>query len=156
MFSHSSSEDNSRKPIVLSILLLVPLVAFAMKLKSTVLDHPRQELLKVPLQAVEYLKESKITGNTFTDPNIWGGYVIWALPSNPVYIDGRIDMYGDQFVKEYLEVIWGLADWREPFDRYRVGIVIIAPKSSLARELGESRDWLKVFQDDMSVVFTRH
>jgi hypothetical protein len=141
--------------LILSVMFLVPLIAFAAKLKSRVFDEWRQEVLKVPLSAVAYLKDHQITGNTFTDPNIWGGYVIWALPSNPVYIDGRIDMYGDQFVKQYLNIIWNGADWREPFDRYGVRVVIIEPKSALSRELLASGQWSKVFEDDISVVFVR-
>ncbi len=113
-------------------------------------------MIEVPLKAVEYLKERQISGNTFTDPNIWGGYLIWELPSNPVYIDGRIDMYGDQFVKEYLEIIWGTTEWRGPFDRYAVRVVIVKPKSVLGRELQDSPKWQRLYEDEMSVVFIRH
>jgi len=154
-FGQPRSPDTRRWSIVSGLLLLLPLVAFAYRLKSTTYAPPRQGMIGVPLKAVEYIKEKQITGNTFTDPNIWGGYLIWALPSNPVYIDGRIDMYGDQFVKEYVDIIWGLADWRDPFDHYRVRIVIVKPKSPLGRELKDSGDWQQVFQDDMAVVFTR-
>ena len=157
LFSITSidSERSNRMALILSVMFLVPLIAFAAKLKSRVFDEWRQEVLKVPLSAVAYLKDHQITGNTFTDPNIWGGYVIWALPSNPVYIDGRIDMYGDEFVKQYLNIIWNGADWREPFDRYGVRVVIIEPKSALSRELLASGQWSKVFEDDISVVFVR-
>jgi len=157
MFSVSPSDaaPKSRMPLLLAVLFLVPVVAFAAKLKATVFDEWRQEVLKVPLNAVAHIKEQKISGNTFTDPNIWGGLVIWATPSNRVYIDGRIDMYGDDFVKEYLNIIWGTADWREPFDRYGVRIVIVEPTSTLSRELGETNEWSRVFQDEMAVVFVR-
>ncbi|HEX3252541.1 MAG TPA: hypothetical protein VHS05_24090 [Pyrinomonadaceae bacterium] len=150
------SERANRMALMLSVMFLVPLIAFAAKLKATVFDEWRQEVLKVPLSAVAYLKDNQITGNTFTDPNIWGGYVIWALPSNPVYIDGRIDMYGDQFVKDYLNIIWNGADWREPFNRYGVRVVIIEPKSALSRELLASGQWSRVFEDNVAVVFVRN
>lgn len=153
--SPSATEQKSRMPLMLGVLFLVPVIAFAAKLKTTVLDEWRQELMKVPLNAVAHIKAQNITGNTFTDPNIWGGYVIWATPSNPVYIDGRIDMYGDDFVKEYLNIIWGGADWKEPFDRYGVRVVIIEPKSALSRELLETKEWSQVYQDEMAVVFVR-
>ncbi len=156
-FGRAPSADSSRghlAPILLGLLLLLPLAAFAAKMRSTVYAPTRQELIEVPLKAVEYLKEKQITGNTFTDPNTWGGYVIWALPSNPVYIDGR-SVYPDQFLKEYLGIIWGETDWREPFDRYKVHIAIVEPKSMLGRELKDSSDWKEVFRDDMAVVFTR-
>lgn len=151
----ADAERGKRMALVLGVMFLVPLIAFGAKLKTRVFDEWRQEILKVPLNAVAYIKDHQITGRTFTDPNIWGGYLIWALPSNPVYIDGRIDMYGDDFVKEYLNIIWNGADWREPFDRYGVRVVIIEPGSALSRELLASGEWSKVFEDDVSVVFVR-
>ena len=152
---NTASWGSPQKAIIFAVLLLIPLIAFTVRLKAIVSNEWRQDLLAVPLAAVDHLKKANITGNTFTQPNIWAGYVIWALPSNPVYIDGRIDMYGDDFVKEYLNIIWGHADWREPFDRYGVRIVIIQPKSPLSLELSETKEWFMVFQDDMAVVFVR-
>ena len=140
---------------VMTGLLLLPLVLFAVLLKNRVYVPLTQEHAQAPLYAVAFMKERNLTGNTFTDPNIWGGYLIWAMPSNPVYIDGRIDMYGDQFVTEHLGIVYGLIDWREPFNRYGVRNVIVKPKSMLARELRQSGEWQEVFQDSMATVFTR-
>ena len=153
-FGRTRWQEPSRRAVFISLLLLLPLVAFIPKLKSTIYAPPKQELTAVPLKAVEYLKEKQISGNTFTDPNVWGGYLIWALPTNPVYIDGR-DVYPEEFVKEYAGMIFGVTDWRGPFDRYGVRIAIVKPKSVLALELKESSDWQQVFQDDMAAVFTR-
>lgn len=153
-FRRPPSSDSSRRAIVFSLLMLLPLAVFAVKLKSTVYAPPSQERSKVPLKAVEYLKEKQIIGNTFTDPNIWGGYLIWALPSNPVYIDGR-DVYPEEFVKEYVEIIRGASDWRAPFDRYGVRNVIVKPTSLLARELQEASDWQMLYRDEMAAVFNR-
>jgi hypothetical protein len=141
--------------IVTALVLLVPLATFAIKLKATLSDPVRQDVVGIPVNAINELKARHISGNTFTDPNIWGDYLIWAAPSNPVYIDGRIDMYGDQFVREYLDVIWGLADWRAPFDRYGVKVAIVRTKSPLKRELKSANDWQQVFEDGMAAVFVR-
>jgi len=153
-FGKASKPATSRAPILLGILMLVPLVAFAVKLRAVVYAPPKQQDLKVPVNAVEYLKQQKLTGNTFTFPNVWGAYVIWQLPSNPVYIDGR-DVYSEQFVKHFVDMTYGHADWREPFDRYGVQIAVIEAGSLLARELQESPAWEQVYQDEMSVVFKR-
>jgi hypothetical protein len=101
------------------------------------------------------MKRNQILGNTFTDPNIWSGYLIWDMPSNPVYIDGRIDMYGDSFVKNYVDITHGVADWREPFAQYGVKAVILSPDSALRLQLQNSSEWEKVYQDDMAVVFKK-
>jgi hypothetical protein len=138
-----------------SVLFLLPLLFFVVVVKNRVYIPLTQEPARVPLEAVAFMKEGNLTGNTFTDPNIWGGYLIWAAPSNPVYIDGRIDMYGDQFVTEHVKIVYGLINWREPFDRYGVKNAIVSPRSVLARELRESGEWREVFQDGMALVFVR-
>jgi len=154
-FGKPTPQSSSTREILLSLLLLLPLFLFANRLRATVYGPPQQEMVKVPLKAVEYLKQKQIQGNTFTEPNIWGGYVIWELPSNPVYIDGRIDMYGDQFVKEYIDIIRGKIDWREPFNRYGVKIAIVNTKAMLSREMQDSPDWQILYRDEMAVVFER-
>jgi hypothetical protein len=155
LFGAATSSTWDRKAIFLSVLFLLPLFAFAWKLKLTVFAAPNQLAIDAPVKAVEYMQQHQITGKTLTDPNIWGGYLIWKTPENPVYIDGRIDMYGDDFVKEYLNIILGYIDWREPLDRYGVQIVIVAPKSVLATGLRNAPNWQQVYGDEMAVVFTR-
>jgi len=155
-FRESGASGVMTRPfsIVIFALLLLPLLPFAIKLNRTIYIPPRQEATHVPMKAVEHLRERQVTGNTFTAPNIWGGYLIWALPSNPVYIDGR-DVYPQQFVREFVEITRGLKDWREPFTRYGVKNAIVRKSSFMARELAESTDWQKVYEDELAVVFTR-
>jgi len=155
MFGPSNVTILSGKSTIFSLLLLLPLVAFALKLRATVFSAPDQKAIDAPVKAVEYLQQNKIIGKTFTDPNIWSGYLIWMMPSNPVYIDGRIDMYGDEFVKEYLDIILGYSDWREPFDRYGVQVVIVPPKSAVATGIRNASDWQQVYVDEMVVVFKK-
>src|ERR1041384_314988 len=114
--SQSERASTGRRQIIFNVILFVPLLAGLIKLKSVIYSPPTQERVGVPLNAVSYLKENGITGNTFTDPNIWGGYLIWEKPANPVYIDGRIDMYGEEFMREDFGIIRGFTSWQEPFD----------------------------------------
>ena len=108
---------------VLNVLLLVPLLLFGVKLKNLVYQPPTQQMADVPLNATQFLKDKRLTGCTFTDPNVWGAYLIWTAPENPVYIDGR-DMYPTAFVKEYVQIIQGRKDWRGPFQQYGVKNVV--------------------------------
>ena len=155
VFGPSPSTTSRTKVIFVNLILLVPLIACLIKLKTVIYSPPTQERVGVPLKAVQYMKENGITGNTFPDPNIWGGYLIWELPSNPVYIDGRIDMYGDQFVKEFVSIIRGVVRWQEPFDQYGVQVAILSPTSVLRQQLAQSPQWQQVYSDDMAVVFKR-
>jgi hypothetical protein len=158
MFGPSQSPrsvTSGRRKVIFNIILLVPLILCLIKLKSVIYSPPTQAQVGVPLEAVSYVKANGITGNTFTDPNIWGGYLIWETPSNPVYIDGRIDMYGDEFMREYLGIIRGITRWQEPFDKYGVEVAIVSPTSVLRLQLEQSPQWQQVYNDEMAVVFTR-
>lgn len=155
-FSSPALQGSSKQRLVFItsaafLLLLVPLV---FKLKSTLYSTPTQQSLQVPVKAVEYLNQNGIAGNTFTSPNVWGGYLIWAAPNNRVYIDGR-DAYPDTFVKDFVDIITGRQDWRAAFNQRGVQIILIEPKTYLARQLDESSDWEKVYQDEMSLVYRR-
>jgi hypothetical protein len=153
--SQSQSTNTGRRHVIFNVILGVVLIACLFKLKSVIYSPPTQERVGVPLNAVSYLKANGITGNTFTDPNIWGGYLIWETPENPVYIDGRIDMYGDEFMREYLGIIRGLTRWQEPFDQYGVQVAIVSPTSILRLQLEQSAQWQEAYRDEMAVVFRR-
>ena len=155
MFGQSQSTDSRRKTILINAVLLIQLAACVFQLWRMIYLPPSQDKVGVPLQAVAYMKQNQITGNTFTDPNIWSGYLIWETPSNPVYIDGRIDMYGDEFVQDYVNIAYGLKDWKEPFDRYGVKAAIVSPNSMLRLQLQNAAGWQQAYQDDMALVFTR-
>jgi hypothetical protein len=158
LFSSKSSESlllrRGFRPAFLNLALLLPLLIFVVKLKTVVYRTPTQQMAAAPFNAVTYLKEKGIQGCTFTDPNVWGAYVMWAAPANPVFIDGR-DVYPAQFVREYVEMIQGKRDWRGPFDQYAVKSAILTPSSVMIRQLKASADWQQVYGDDFSVVFIR-
>ena len=150
-----ATASSGRRQFIFNLILVVVLIACVIKLKSVIYSPPTQARVGVPLNAVAYLKENGITGNTFTDPNIWGGYLIWETPANPVYIDGRIDMYGDEFMREYLGIIRGVTPWQEPFDKYGVQVAIVSPTSMLRLQFEQSPQWQQVYRDEMAVVFRR-
>ena len=154
-FSPRPRQTSSRATVFIAIAMLLPLGAFVPKLAAEVYGPPKQNVVRVPIKAVEYMKQNGIGGPTFTENNMWGGYLIWATPLNPVYIDGRIDMYGDQFVREYINIVNGKVDWEESFARHQVKNAIVKPKSQLARSLQHSPEWQQLYEDEMTIVFSR-
>jgi hypothetical protein len=140
--------------VLVSVALVLALVPLAVARRSTLYYVPTQESLGIPVKAVEYLKQNNIKGNTFAAPNVWGAYVLWASPNNPVYIDGR-DVYPDTFVKEFVDMQRGRVDWRPRFNQRGVEIAVLTPASLLARQLGESAEWERIYNDELSVVYRR-
>lgn len=72
------------------------------------------------------------------------------------YIDGRADMYGDAFFKDYLNITSGN---RHAFDRavarYGIRWTILQNGGRLAEELDESPGWRRVYSDRVGVIHVR-
>lgn len=109
----------------------------------------------LPVKVVEYLRDEDPTGPMFNSYN-WGGYLMFMLPDEPVFVDGRTDLYGDEFLTNtYLRTATGGDGWRETLDRYGVRLVVVEAGSGLARQLRVEPGWSLDYEDAMAAVFTR-
>ena len=107
-----------------------------------------------PQGAVNWILTNKPQGQIFNYYN-WGGYLIWRLyPEYLVYIDGRADVYGDEFLLSYANISTN-ANWEQFLDHQNIHLVIIDPTSNLANVLRQSPDWKISFKDKISVIFTK-
>jgi hypothetical protein len=107
----------------------------------------------LPIDAVAWLKQERPEGRLFNSYN-WGGYLIWATPEYPVFIDGRTDLYGE-FVRTYFQIANGLGRWREALDEYAVDIVMVEAGSGLDRVLRREPGWRLAYRDDLAVIHLR-
>jgi hypothetical protein len=134
--------------VVLGALLKVLLVLDA----KTVAEAQEMYL---PVKVSEYLAAAHPSGPMFNSYN-WGGYLMYALPDEKVFVDGRTDLYGDDFLtNDYLKTARGEPGWQETFDRYGINLVVVEGGSGLARVLRDHPGWSLDYGDDMAVVFTR-
>lgn len=110
---------------------------------------------KSPVKAVEYIKAHALPGNmlnTFID----GGYLIWALPEHPVFIDGRADIFEwTGVLKEFGEWAMLQADPNQLLDKYHIGFCLLEKDSPMAYVLPFMPNWKKVYSDQMSVIYQR-
>jgi len=107
-----------------------------------------------PAAAIDFVKRNNITGNVFNNQQ-FGGYLIWS--GIPVFIDGRLEVYGDAFLRKYAQTI-GLADVAQAFavlDEYDVKWTLLNPREPLVGALAQSAAWEKVYADADTVVFVR-
>jgi hypothetical protein len=107
-----------------------------------------------PANAVKYLDSHNLTGPMLNE-YAFGGYLIWAAPNRPVFIDGRADVY------EWAGVLKEFSGWatlqddpRKLLDKYKVEICLLAPHSPMVTVL-PLMDWKRVYSDDESVIFVR-
>jgi len=107
----------------------------------------------LPLDAVEFIKAERLEGRMFNSYN-FGGYLIWALPEYQVFIDGRADLYGDEVIFEWLNIVRGADGWQESLDNWGVGFVLVEPGIPLLEKL-KDENWELVYTDEVAVIFKR-
>lgn len=108
---------------------------------------------KYPVTAVDYLQQSGLAQQHGYNSYNWGGYLIWR--GLPVFVDGRADVYGDEFLFYYRQTFDLLPDWRDPLDTYAVDYVIMETGSPLTVMLAARDDWQVAYHDPLAQIFVR-
>lgn len=141
--------------IVLCAATLMVAAACVFRVRQTLVSAPGVGKERLPAEAMEWLRANKPAGPIFHKFE-WGGYLMWNLyPDYAVFVDGRSDMYGDDFVLEYIRVSRGEPGWRATLDRYGIRTVLVKPDSALVKLLRQNDEWRGVYEDAHAVVFTR-
>lgn len=110
---------------------------------------------KHPVDAVNFLLEEEIKGNMFNNDE-FGDYLIYAAyPKYKVFLDGRSDMYGEEMIEKYLEVIRIKSDWKKVLAEYGIDWVFYNSKSILSRYLYEQEDWHLIYADKVAHIYVK-
>jgi hypothetical protein len=110
---------------------------------------------KFPVKAVEFLQRKKIAGNMFNDDE-FGDYMIYAAwPSYRVFMDGRSDMYGETFGRDYLRIANVAPGWKQTLKKYDIRWVIFNTDSALVAALQEQPDWQSIYSDPVATIFVK-
>jgi len=152
----TGKEPATAGKLILGLILVVMSLAFPIGLFWHFITHqPAYVAKRNPVAAVDFIETRHVPGPIFNKYG-WGGYLIFRLyPDYRVFVDGRADVYGDEFLFQMVDTYDGHTGWRAPLDRYRVRTVLIPPDASLASLLQIDREWQKVYEDNQAVIFTR-
>lgn len=111
--------------------------------------------LAFPVNAVKAMAAQGLPANLFNSYN-FGGYLIWTAPEYKVFVDGRSDVYGDDFVEHYYDVYQGNVPPDPTLNAYGVRTVLVEPNAGIAEALRkEPGTWHVAYEDRVAVVFTR-
>ncbi len=109
-----------------------------------------------PVKAVELLKGRGYSPKRVLNEYAWGGYLIWN--GFPVFIDGRTEVYGAQFFKDYLDTM-GSREFspkvRGQLDRWGIEYCLLNARSPLRNALKMTGEWQEVYQDGLSSIVIR-
>jgi hypothetical protein len=106
-----------------------------------------------PVAAVDFLEESGLDETRIYNHYEWGGYLIWRRI--PVFIDGRTELYGNEFFLAYLQAFEARGNWQRTLDSYDVETVIMPRNSALSTVLTASVDWKELYVDEQARIFGR-
>lgn len=143
--------------VLLNVLLFVaaPLALAFIRVGQVAARQAADEARNFPVAAVRFMRENSLPQPVFNEYG-WGGYMIWNLyPDYRVYVDGRADVYGDEYLEEFLRAHDGVGDWRAPLERARVRTVFVSPDAPLASLLRQDAGWRVAFEDKQAVIFVR-
>jgi len=123
----SSTELNRIKYISLAILYVFIVISSLLFVRSAIYGAE-----KYPVLAVRYIKDEGCNGNIFNSYN-YGGFLIWQLPNNKVYIDGRMPSwqnYKENYFKNYLDFFNNESSRQKQISQYNIKCIIL-PKEDL-------------------------
>jgi hypothetical protein len=138
---------------IVLLVLAVGLVLYAPLFRAREMKKVNDTL---PVGAVEYVLAHRIQGKMFHNYND-GGYLIYRLgPDRKVCIDGRVDVYGDKFFADYLDIYEGKAAWKEKFDKLAVDFAIVDKDAPIRQLLLAGSSFKEVYRDQRHSVLLRN
>jgi hypothetical protein len=137
-----------------AIFCLICLVTI-LKAASVYPDAVNQAVFEkfLPIKAVDTIRLQKSPQNLFNSYN-WGGYLLFNLSDYEVFIDGRTDLYNDQIVDQWVQVVQAEAGWQAVLKEWQVNTILIEPHWPVTKLL-LNEGWQLVYKDEISIVLSR-
>jgi len=105
-----------------------------------------------PVEAVDWLEENPQEGEMFNFFT-WGGYLEYRLwPGKRVFIDSKSDFYGEDFVRQYVQVINTQEGWEDIIEQYSVDWAILPLNELAAEAMQLELGWETQYKDDTAVI----
>jgi hypothetical protein len=137
------------------LLLMVPITLAILQFWYFKSHQQTYVVQRNPIAAVDFIQTKHLPGPIYNRYG-WGGYLIYRLyPEYRVYVDGRADVYGDEFLFQMVNTYDGHNGWRAPLDSYGIRTVLISPDVPLASLLRNDPGWQIAYEDSQAVIFTQ-
>ena len=107
-----------------------------------------------PVQALPWVQAQNFEGRVFNQFT-WGGYLLYAAPEIPVFIDGQTDFYGEQLTRDYVTVVLAQPGWDSLLVQHQIDWTLTETKQPLNQVLDLRTDWERVYEDSTATVFVR-
>lgn len=134
----------------LFVVVLCGIIAYRFPKTKTLSDDLNK---KYPMGAIRYLQQHPSL--RVLNHYMWGGYMIWAKPAVPTFIDSRTDIFEYKGVlKDYLDIL-SLKNSLELIDKYHPDLIFFPSKDPVTYLLRHSEGWRIAYEDEASCIFAR-
>lgn len=144
------------RPLFNAAVIILIAVFALVKWVSLARNQAADEAQKFPEQAVAFLRAGDYPRRIFAYYD-WGGYAIWKLyPEYRVFVDGRADLYGDDFLRQSIStVVYLKIGWRDVLDRWKVDALLVPPSCAVAQALLLDPSWHAAYRDSQAILLLR-
>jgi hypothetical protein len=140
-------------------IITITLTAVVILLAVLQIPRSREVLLgkiarTYPVQASDYIRAHHLPQPLFNAFE-WGGFLTWYLPEYPVAIDGRTNLYGDEFMVQYSKLMNADVPYKA-FPPANDARTLLLQSDSIIGEAMSTLPGFKVaYSDKVAVVLTK-
>ena len=133
--------------------MIVSLIFVLILFRAFTLSLPVMVYQTYPKAALNWITENQPQSQMFNSYN-WGGYLTWDLRNDPVFIDGRADLYGDEIIGQWWSIIRATDEGFDLLDHWNINFVLLEPDWPIVEAL-KDENWSVRFEDNISVVLEK-
>ncbi|MFA6423071.1 MAG: hypothetical protein WCW17_01310 [Patescibacteria group bacterium] len=145
--------ENFKKRIIIwvvfaQIIIFLLLVSFASSMNFV-----------FPNKAVDFIRQNRMQDDRIFNNYGWGGYLIYYLPEEKVFIDGRMSAWFEKnnyFARDGYGAIVKKADKREDLiKKYNINLFLLNKDrdDKLVEYLKNNSNWQEIYSDDLAVIY---
>lgn len=84
----------------------------------------------------------------------WGGYITLKT-GRRVFIDDRLDFYGNEFFRDYGRMVEVRPQWDKLLDKYKIGWILMPRQATVVAALKQNPDWVVHAEDPAATLLVR-
>ena len=107
-----------------------------------------------PVEACNYIRDHRLPKPIFNSFE-WGGFLTYYLPDYPVAIDGRTNLYGDDFVIEYSKVMNAEVRYTEFPAMANAQTIVLSRSAIMAQALSSLPGYRVAYSDNVAIVLAK-
>lgn len=137
----------SFRPAIVACLVLVLIVV------RLAIPTEQPQSATNPAKAIDGLRAELRTMPVLNSYSFGGPLIMNGIQP---YIDGRADMYGDDFMREFSKITGGdLPAFNRAVQRWDIRWTILAPDEAIVSALDRSTGWSRIYTDQWAVIHVR-